>query len=277
MPASYVSEFEIICVSPYSSTSSLSTLVSVSNNGLDYGSSDVSFDYADLIEISSIVPRRGSLQGGTIVTISGTGFVSHSIDIENDGDAASPPPLSCTFGGVESTSVTFVSSEEIHCSAPSSFSEGFVTVEVSTNSADYTKSASQFQYLQDLVISSLRPASGPFNGGTKISVFGSNFVDSLNLFCKLTFEDDTAIDVEGRFVSSTQIECESPLVRSTDGGQKSATLKATNNGIDYFGSTSFTFLYTPNAVVKNFVPTFGSSSGETAVTISGSNFVFSSR
>jgi hypothetical protein len=72
----------------------------------------------------------GLVAGGTVVTLTGAGFDSSA---------------SCTFGIVNSTSVTFVTSTQIKCVAPAQAANS-VSVEVANNLMEYTDDRVKFRY-----------------------------------------------------------------------------------------------------------------------------------
>ncbi|GMI40209.1 hypothetical protein TrCOL_g8913, partial [Triparma columacea] len=201
--------------------------------------------------VGSISPSSGSIVGGTIVTVTGANF-------EDTND------LSCLFGTLESPAAVYKSSTEVECEAPLSSSSGFVSLKVTVNGVDYTTDASQFLFLEVAKLISIEPASGSVDGGTSILVTGYGFVDSSQLKCNFG-----STSVLGRYISPTQVECESPP--SISGA---VNVEVSMNGID-FTSSSSTFLYSPPPSASSISPSFGPSSGGTSVTISGNSFELS--
>jgi hypothetical protein len=110
--------------------------------------------------IASLSPNSGTTLGGTAITISGT----------NLNDASS-----VTFGGVTATSIVLVSGTSITAVTPSG-AEGPQTVAVTTPGGTATAS---FTYLTNApTITGVVPNSGTFNGGTTITLTGTNFTDA---------------------------------------------------------------------------------------------------
>lgn len=252
--ASFVNENEVVCMSPFVGSVG-PRVVSVSNNGLDFGVSSSEFDFVDEPEINSIRPKRGSVAGGTVVTITGAGFTS--------GEDSS-----CKFGeaGSSSISMIYVSENEVHCVAPASATAGSVDLELTFNGGDYASAGGGFEYILDASFSSMSPQIGPVSGGTVVLISGYNFVDSSDMSCKFG-----AGVVSARFISTSQIECVSP----TSSSEFSVELLISQNGVDFAtSSTPTTFTYQPTISISSISPTFGPSSGNTQVTVAGTNFEF---
>ena len=73
---------------------------------------------------------------------------------------------------------------------------------------DYSEDMVQYRYYASPAVSHVVPSSGPTEGGTVISVYGRNFIDSDSLNCR--FGNDSV--VSGRWVSSDRVECEMPAL-----------------------------------------------------------------
>jgi len=73
------------------------------------------------------------------------------------------------------------------------------------------------------------------------------------------------------------VECVSPA-RPEDLAETSVEVKISMNGVDFsaneFGDNSMQFGYQHQAEVLSVSPSFGSVSGNTEITVSGSNFEF---
>lgn len=111
--------------------------------------------------LTSISPSTGSIQGGTTVTITGTGLISnyYKIRVGNSWTGAS---------SISDTSLTFV--------APASVEVGLSDITL-YNSWGFTTFRNAFTYtpVANPVISSISPISGSAMGGYEITVSGSGF------------------------------------------------------------------------------------------------------
>jgi hypothetical protein len=108
--------------------------------------------------VTSLSPNTGSPSGGTVVTITGTGFTG-ATDI--------------SFGGTPATTVTVNSDTKITTIAPA----GLGTVDVTVSGPNGTSAitlADEYTYFSPIV-TGISPASGPAGGGTKVIITGQYF------------------------------------------------------------------------------------------------------
>lgn len=104
--------------------------------------------------ISSISPAHGGTQGGTVLSITGTGLGTTS---------------QVRVGGNSCTGVTVVSPTLVRATTPPG-AAGSASVAVTT-AGGTTIAATPFTYVQQQV-SSIAPNAGPFQGGTAITITG---------------------------------------------------------------------------------------------------------
>lgn len=152
-------------------------------------------------EIASVSPSAGPLDGGTPVTILGSGFQS---------------PVQVTFGDLTAVDVqliddqTLADDDEIRCIAPDYSQQGGtppLPVDVTVTNMRTGKSATAsaaFTYGDNLFISGNSPSFG--QRGDIVVVFGSGFEDPLRLF--LLVAGDTELEVIR--VSGTEITARIP-------------------------------------------------------------------
>ncbi|KAH9103177.1 hypothetical protein AeMF1_020419 [Aphanomyces euteiches] len=131
VPAVFVSEIEVLCVTPMLST--YQSLLEITLNGQDF-SDDVLFFYGyNSASISKIYPPLGPGEGGTTVTVFGDGFTNI-------------PSLACEFGALSSTA-RFISSTVIQCLSPASTNIQSDIFKLSMNGQDILMNPSvRFQY-----------------------------------------------------------------------------------------------------------------------------------
>jgi formylglycine-generating enzyme required for sulfatase activity len=104
--------------------------------------------------ISSVSPAQGSTQGGTVISITGTGLQTTS---------------GVRVGGVACTNVTVLTPTLVRATTPPG-QPGEASVAVTTNGGT-TLASSPFIYVQQQ-ITSVVPSVGPYSGGTPITVNG---------------------------------------------------------------------------------------------------------
>ena len=235
----------LFCTSPSSSAGSVA--VEISNNQQDYTNNGVQFTYQLAASVASLLPTSGPVNGSTVVTVTGTNFVSSS-------------QLYCSFVGVGRSLATWVSASTLRCLSPAR-TAGSVALEVSNNNQDFTSNAVQFMYQETAAVLGIVPAFGPVTGGTTVTVTGQSFVSG-NLYCRFG-----ASIVAANYTSASRAICTAPA-----NPVSVVAVEMSNNNQDYTVS-NVPFGYQAVATVTQLQPISGSVNGGTNVTISGSNFV----
>jgi len=186
--------------------------------------------------ITRLSPTNGVASGGTVVTVTGTNFVS--------GDTV-------TFGSTAGTGVTVNSSTNLTVTTPAG-SAGAVNVTVTDTYSQSSTLTNGFTYVLPPapVITHLSPTNGYAAGGTVVTITGSNFVSGDTV--KFGSNAGTSVTVN----SSTNITVTTPAgsvgavnVTVTDTSSQSSTL-----------TDGFTYTVAPSgspAIVITNVPPFG--------------------
>ena len=117
------------CVTP-AVTSAGITSVKVTNADLQYGSNAAAFTYAPAPTVASVSPASGSTTGGTLITVTGSGFNAGSVVKVN---------------GVTCNGATLVSSSSITCTTPAG-SAGAVAVSVTNLDTQQGSTGGAFTY-----------------------------------------------------------------------------------------------------------------------------------
>ena len=123
-----MSSEEILCVTPSLEVGSVE--VSVSNNGIDFSPSSLTYEGEADVTISEIWPTRSSTAGRLLCHGARKWFANSSL-------------LECQFGGVPASETTFLSGNVVRCVAPV-HAEDTVNVEVSNNGVDFTSAGTYF-------------------------------------------------------------------------------------------------------------------------------------
>ena len=115
------------------------------------------FTYPVLPAVTSINPTSGTAAGGTLVTITGTGFTgATAVDFGTNNPA---------------TNLTVLSDDSVTADSPPG--SGVVDVTVMTpGGTSLTSPADQFTY--GPTVTSVSPRSGPLGGGTLVTITGTN-------------------------------------------------------------------------------------------------------
>ena len=190
LPGSFVSTTEITCVSPPYKAGKVE--VTVSNNCVEFSSNGVQFHYLAEVQLTSIIPSYGKLSGSTVIILNGEGLHWNS-------------SLMCRFGTMI-VAAQITDFDSIGCTSPLTSEAGIVSFEISMNGIDFTFSGLSYEYVEDIVMTSVSPALGPKSGYSTVIISGYHFRASSELKCKF---GETL--VSGRFVSESQIDCISPV------------------------------------------------------------------
>ncbi|MBF0673279.1 MAG: IPT/TIG domain-containing protein [Salinibacterium sp.] len=192
--------------------------------------------------VSTIAPDNGPEAGGTVVTITGSGFTGAS---------------GVTFGGAPGTSFTVVSDTEITVTTPAG-TRGAVDVVVLDPAGD--SSALTFTYTAQAVIDTVSPDEGPDAGGTEVTISGSCFTGAVDvLFGSVSATSFTV-------VNDTTITAVAPA----GVGTVDITVVGGPGCIDVTEPDAYT--YVAPAVIATIDPNTGPETGGTVVTITGTDF-----
>ena len=204
---------------------------------------EANYSYSSGPLINGLSPTHGPSPGGTIVTITGTGFVAGAVVKFGDNQAFS----------------TVISATQISATAPAG--SGVVTVSVNVNG---TLSApgpqAQFSY-DGPTVTSVSPIAGPLAGGTAITIRGTNFTSA----SIVTIGNQTVVPV---FVDPTTLTATTPGV----GAGIAAHVRVTTGSGQSPESPADVFTYTSGPIVDSINPDNGPTLGGTIVIITGKNF-----
>ena len=238
---SIVNSTTITCITPARTTAEAVGIIVTTGGGPSGAFS--SYTYILPPNITGISPSSGSTAGETNVTITGTNFTGAT---------------SVTFDGLAATTINVVNSTTITCITPT-HSVGAVGIIVTTEGGS-SGAFSPFTYITSSVISSILPSSGGIAGGTSVTMTGINFTGATSV----TFDGIAATSLS--IVNSTTITCITPAVDNAG----AVGIIVTNGGGPSDTFSSFTYITPPN--ITGISPSSGVNTGETSVTITGTNF-----
>ena len=224
-------------------------LAAITINGQDYTSDALAFVYHDTPRVDSIYPRSGSLRGGAMVTVSGTGLTS-----------GSQPRCRFGVGGTVAGSVR--GAGQMLCHTPATdFVLRSVPLEVSLNAQQYTTDHVPYAVYAHPSVASFSPDRGPIDGGTLVRIHGANFDGAPDLsvyHCRFGEAVTNATLVNRSLLTCITM----PLIQGVH------CLEVTQNGQDYTSAcVQFTALQT--TFLTALSPTSGPVEGDTLVTIQG--------
>ena len=204
--------------------------------------------------VVDVRPAAGPVEGGTRVTITGSGFVR---------------PTSVTLGGVPIGIDPVRNAEELRFDTPCVTREcleptglepvlGPVSLEIA-NANGIVVLTEGFSYFDGIGIGDVTPASGPSAGGELVRITGTGFVEG----AVATFGGRTAARTE--LLSPTELSAVTPA-----GSPGLVDVRVfTSNGQ---ASADDAYSYFDRVVLDAVTPPFGPTTGGTVVTLQGSGF-----
>ena len=219
----------------------------------------VEFTFVTDLSITFMSPTRGSMKGGTEISVFGS-FPCALLDgIEHK--------IHCKFGMGGVVPGVLVSQNEVTCTSPASSMAEASEVRVSCDGGhNFATSSSWFFYEHESKIESLIPNYGYSIGRTPVVVVGSNFRNITGMEC--VFGN---ITVSASFLSTDRVTCTSPPRQMEMGDRVPFTIR-------YQGGTGSSWVFfeyiDQRPQLSSLSPLFGDSSftGETDVTVNGWGF-----
>jgi hypothetical protein len=200
------------------------------------------FTYVAAPTVTGVTPSSGPLAGGASVTITGNHFTGAT---------------GVTIGGA-AASFSVGDNNTITCTTPAG-SAGTASVLVTTPGG--TNAANAFYtFVAAPTVTGITPASGTANGGTSVTITGTNFSGATSVTIGGVAVTSPSV------VSSTSITCTTP----TGSGGAASVLVTTPGGTNAANSF-YTYVLTP-PTVTSVSPSSGTSAGGTPLTITGTNF-----
>ena len=251
-----VSSTSITAVTPAHAAGAVNVMVT--NTDSQSGTLNSGYTYSTANSaptVTSISPNSGTINGGTAVTIRGTGFLAGA---------------TVKLGGTSATGVSVVNSTTIAATTPA-HAAGATSVVVTNTDAKTGTLNNGFTFTGPPppnpapTVSSITPNSGTTNGGTAVTIAGTGFLAGATV--KMGGTSATVLSV----VNSTLITATAPahvagavdvVVTNTD--TKTGTL---TSGYTYTAAAN------PAPTVTSINPATGVTTGGTAVSITGTGFL----
>ena len=219
--------------------------VQVSNDdGLTFEAQTLSFEYRLKSNLLQLHPSSSGVRGGTVVTVSG-------LQASCMGQV-----LDCAFGDSTSRGEVLNTTSGV-CSVPSQRVAGAVDFVVGCGSAPGERTVTTFLYLEDAVVTGLRPSEGSLLGGSLIDVTGLFFAGR-QVTCSF---GHLGSRVNASVVSSTLLRVLSPV-----GAAGEVAVEVSLNGVD-FTRDGVVFEYRAEAELISIEPSKGPERGGTVVTV----------
>ena len=218
------------------------------------------FLYRAEILTPPLVPSEGSLYGGTLVSI-------------KSNVSSTMTDLRCTFTSKETfhaSSAAESDGDNVLCETPPSPGLTVGTVWMSLTKGGITVAeGAEFTFVKPPVVRTIHPQTSYIQAGERLFVFGENFALSNELACKFVSTiNNTSVTVSARFISREKISCVTPVWQMPAATGFHASIHVTTNGID-FTSAGPQLVFQPAATISTVLPSAGSYTGGTVVTVSG--------
>jgi hypothetical protein len=225
--------------------------------------------------VFAVTPASGTNEGGTRVTISGTGFQSPLQVFFGTGSSAS------SFNGIEATVVS-VTPTQIVAITPAAHGFGqtltnqVVDILIKETSSGFSGiGAQQFKYGSKLAITSMSTGEGPYTGGSRVTIFGTGFEGPVAV--SFTFANpnvsvaQTVLAVSGTEIQILTSMAPLPTTCPKNGLISSNSVQVVNINTGDNGTAPIGFNFDlPTPSISNLIPPRGKS-GDT-ITINGHNF-----
>jgi hypothetical protein len=219
-------------------------------------------------QVFSISPASGSNDGGTRVTIVGDGFEQPVQVLFGRGSAAT------NFNGVEAT-VESVTRNRIVVVTPAARGFGqnnvnqLVDILVKNLNTGFSSVAAGFyKYGSQVLITAMGPGSGPFTGGTRVTIFGQGFEEPVAV--SLGGVGQLVLSVTGTEIVFLTVGV--PVTTCPASGVISVTgvsVTNINNGQNGTAALGFNYIV-PLPQIFSITPNSGGSG--TLATVNGQNF-----
>lgn len=247
------SDSSITAVSPYGATASQVDITVTTPSGTSATGAADKFTYTYVSgaapAITSVAPNTGTTAGGTLVTVSGSGFTG---------------AMAVKFGSTVASSFTVISDSQLTATSPAG-SAGTVDITVTTPSGTSSTGATDhFTYVAASVptVTGVSPNTGTTTGGTSVTITGTNFTGAT----AVTFGGVAATSFTVN--SSTSITATSPPEAT---GTVDITVTSQAGTSATSSSDHFTYTAASLPTVTGLSPTSGGTGGGTSVTITGTN------
>ncbi|MGV9823583.1 IPT/TIG domain-containing protein [Nocardia xishanensis] len=201
-------------------------------------SNGVSYTYVSVPAVptvASIIPSTGPVTGGTLVTLTGTGFTGAT---------------AVSFGATPATSYFVLSDNLLVALSPA----GIGTVQVTVTTAAGTSTGVPFTYVPVPTLTSISPNSGPVTGGTTVTLTGTGFTGATAVRFGILPATSFTVNSDTQITAVTPVGLGTVAVTVTTAG-------GTSNGVPY--------TYVPLPILISLIPNSGSSAGGTTVTLTG--------
>ena len=228
--------------------------VELTANGVDYTDNLKLLSLRQMPSFENFTPATGSADGGAPLIIFGSGLRGGSeyrVAFAHDG---SP-------GAIVLASYAFIQgSDALKCVTPAYATDMVVDVAVTLNGQQYHPAGS-FSFYDMPHLLGTSPTSGPFIGGTRVRVWGSNFSGGSVYRCRF---NSTVVEAAFEVVTPQELSCRLPNAMQVGVHRFEVTL----NGQE-FTTSHLNFTVYGSSIITSLCPSTGPILGGSMVRILG--------
>ncbi|MFE3800415.1 beta strand repeat-containing protein, partial [Nocardia tengchongensis] len=225
---------QITAVTPAESAGTVLVTVTTAGGTVD----GVSFTYAAVPTLTTVVPNVGPVTGGSTVTLTGTGLAGAT---------------GVSFGGVPA-SFAVDSATQITAVVPPGTAG---TVLVTATTAGGTSNGVAYTYVAVPTLITAVPNVGPITGGTTVVLTGTNLTGA------------TAVSFGGTPATSFTVDSATQITAVTPAGSAGTVLVTVTTAGGTVDGVSFTYVAVPTLITA--VPNVGPITGGTTVVLAGTD------
>ncbi|WP_174557531.1 beta strand repeat-containing protein, partial [Nocardia vaccinii] len=204
-------------------------------------SNGVAYTYIAVPVLTTISPNAGPVTGGTTVVLTGTALTGAT---------------GVNFGGTSAISFTVDSATRITAVAPAGVAG---TVQVTVTTGGGTSNGLGYTYVNVPTLLTGAPDLGPEAGGTTVVLTGTDLTGA------------TAVDFGATPAASFTVDSDTQITAMSPAGTGLAEVTVTTPGGT---SNNVFFTYLPVPTLTSVVPNSGPETGGDSVTLTGTNFAF---
>ncbi len=214
----------------------------------------ITFPYSNVaFSIIDVQPRLGSVAGGTVLSITGEGFV-------ND------PGTQVFIGGQLAGNIQVLSEREVTAETPPGTGPGPVDIEVQNADGRIEFILNGFEYTLPPQIIDIQPRSGFVTGGDVITITGNNFLGGIEVL----FGGGQATSIT--VISATQLEVVTPPLSAGLPPDFYDVEVINPDTLSDIVPAGFEYVPLPRPNIINVQPRSGPAAVGTPITITGSDF-----
>ncbi|MAB79441.1 MAG: hypothetical protein CMJ89_08815, partial [Planctomycetes bacterium] len=246
-----IDDSTIQCNAPAGAPGALEDVTIVNNNGSAVLAG--AFRYLDDLTLSGLSPTHASPVGGTLMTLTGSGFTSSTAGV-----------TSVRVGDTLSSTVNILSNTSLSFTLPPGTPDASVDVVVSNDNATASLTEA-IRYHAAPSIASLSPTSGSELGATSVLILGSGFLEDA--------AGVPAVEFGSVAAAATSVLSDTSILCLTPPGNANATVEVTVTNTNGTALLSGAFTYNPRVpTLSSITPVEGPSAGGTVITLNGSEF-----